>query len=65
MVQRRNQKEHQKYFKFNVCEHNIWKLADDAKVELKVFIKASILGKEKGTKFIMKDSTLKFRKTVN
>ena len=52
-------KDIRKYFKFNVCEHNIWKLADDAKVELRVFIKTSILGKEKGTKFIMKDPTLK------
>ena len=42
-----------------MCEHNIWKLADDAQVELRVFIKTSILGKEKGTKFIMKDPTLK------
>ena len=46
-------------------EHNIWKLADDAKVELRVFIKISILGKEKGTKFIIKDPTLKIRKTAN
>ena len=48
-----------------MCEHNIWKLADDDKVELQVFIKTSILGKEKGTKFIMKYSTLKFRKAAN
>lgn len=42
-----------------MCEHNIWKLAGDAKVELGVFIETPVLGKEKGIKFIMSDPTLR------